>query len=174
MPAFASTIRPNMPLTSLMNNPLPSNMRGTPAYRSHFHHNIPSSINTTPTSQDGSGLTSSVDSKMGYNSRKHEDMKRYVELILLEFIPHFSSGYSETSMGSENFPHHQTRYQHEPRKQAYIRNLPQTQNVQAFTSPTNSSDLSSMYENALVIAENSVENLQTYVNSLDISLDCGI
>jgi hypothetical protein len=66
-------------------------------------------------------------------------------------------------MGSENFPHH-IRYQHEPKKQAYIRNLPQSQN-QAFTSPTNSSDLSSMYENALVIAGNSTENLQTYVNS---------
>jgi hypothetical protein len=69
-------------------------------------------------------------------------------------------------MGSENFPAHHQRTQNprlaytneyaEPKKQAFIRNLPPTttQNRQQWTSPTNSDDLSSLYENAMVINGN--------------------
>lgn len=73
----APASRPLMPVTSFQ-SPMFSTIRSGTT----FHRNQPltnsNSINTTPTSQDSSGLPSSADSKLGLHSRKHEDLKRFV------------------------------------------------------------------------------------------------
>lgn len=80
-------------------------------------------------------------------------------------------------MGSDNFLHkiqqHPQKtarfaYAHEyaePKKQAFIRNLPPTvtqhRPQQTWESPTNSNELANMYENVLVLNDNSNENVPT-------------
>ncbi|KAI6191091.1 hypothetical protein M3Y97_00190200 [Aphelenchoides bicaudatus] len=155
--SFAQSHRPKMPLTSFVN---PNSPRIN-TYANPQPLFTPTSFTLTPPSHESS-MHSSADSKMGIGSRKHEDMK--------------SSGYSEnSSTGSELF--HQQYQRHnqnphfkfsneyaEPKKQAFIRNLHPTglqlnQEHSNWTSPTNSSAISSMYENHdVIVAKGSNEN----------------
>lgn len=156
--------RPRMPLTSLLNANTTS-ARGGNFYSNHQPPITPTSITMNSTSRDSS-LPSSADSKT--SARKQEDLKRFEGFENWDNIV-FSSGYSEISMESDLF--HQQYGQHgyssqfteysEPKKQAFIRNL-QTTNFQTtqqqWNSPTNSSAISSLYENHDVIVNRSREN----------------